>query len=191
MSADLTSSPPPLPINSDPKRALEQVISVLREIIKHDPTVRRFFDCEAFIKHELEGALVALSAPSAIRPTNAAEWDGYISFDSDCIVNGTNVAAGTSWGPFEKSRNIAAAPTEAVQEPAVMLRPECPGMDACLRPECSSRCAVHGPAYIAAVSVPIMEALMEPCKGCGKRPIDFAEGAEGQLSPPPEGGAQK
>jgi hypothetical protein len=34
------------------------------------------------------------------------EFDGFIRFESDCVVNGVAVKAGTSWGPFEKSRDI-------------------------------------------------------------------------------------
>jgi hypothetical protein len=32
---------------------------------------------------------------------------------------------------------------------------------------------------IAEVSIPLTEAINEPCKGCGKRPIDFISGAQG------------
>lgn len=32
-----------------------------------------------------------------------ADWDGWIRFESDCVVNGESVKAGTSWGPFAKS----------------------------------------------------------------------------------------
>jgi hypothetical protein len=76
------TSPPPLPINTDPKHAIEHAIVAFREIVKHDPTVRRFFDCEAFIKHELEGALGTLSAPSAIR-TKVCRTDGRCQYAID------------------------------------------------------------------------------------------------------------
>lgn len=29
---------------------------------------------------------------------------------------------------------------------------------------------------VSEVSIPLAEALNEPCKGCGKRPVDFMEG---------------
>ena len=41
------------------------------------------------------------------------EWDGWVRFDSDCVVNGVEVKAGTSWGPFQKSQNISAASPSA------------------------------------------------------------------------------
>lgn len=43
--------------------------------------------------------------PEAVPPIHRPEWDGWIKFESDCLVNGYHVKAGTSWGPFEKSRN--------------------------------------------------------------------------------------
>lgn len=70
--------------------------------------------------------------------------------------------------------------------PSNMIPPKCPGMDKCLRPECSTQCAIHGPEYVAHVKPIILEALMEPCKGCGKAPIDFLEG-----STPPASTEQK
>lgn len=55
--------PPPifLPLNRDPALAIEQAISILRHIIKKHPEVRRDFDSEAFIHHELAPALEALT----------------------------------------------------------------------------------------------------------------------------------
>ena len=41
----------------------------------------------------------------------------------------------------------------------------------CEFPECSCPSS-----EIKAISVPLSEAINEPCKGCGKRPIDFMEG---------------
>lgn len=57
------------------------------------------------------------------------------------------------------------------------MAPHCPGLDKCLKAECATRCAIHGEQYIKDVSIPLLEAISEPCKGCGKRPIDFMEGA--------------
>lgn len=42
-------------------------------------------------------------------PIHRAKWDGTIRFESDCIINGYPVKAGTSWGPFEKSRSASAS----------------------------------------------------------------------------------
>lgn len=60
--------------------------------------------------HRLYNAEVETTRSETAR--KRAEWDGWIRFDSDCVVNGDPVKAGTSWGPFEKSRNINAAPPE-------------------------------------------------------------------------------
>lgn len=70
----MTIKPPPtlfIPLNRDPKRAIEHTISALRTIIERHPEVRQDFDCESFIHHELSPALEALTitrpeAPSAI-----------------------------------------------------------------------------------------------------------------------------
>ncbi|MHB1328001.1 MAG: hypothetical protein ACYC2K_07350 [Gemmatimonadales bacterium] len=35
--------------------------------------------------------------------------------------------------------------------------------------------ASHGPVPISEATVPMLAALTEPCKGCGKRPIDLME----------------
>jgi hypothetical protein len=40
-------------------------------------------------------------------------------------------------------------------------------------------CAKSETRPIAEVSIPLTEAINEPCKGCGKRPIDFISGAQG------------
>lgn len=66
--------------------------------------------------------------------------------------------------------------------PSAGLRTSCPGLGACLRPECVTRCAIHGEQYIKDISIPLLEALNEPCKGCGKRPIDLIEGEGGTPS---------
>jgi hypothetical protein len=83
----MSTQPPMPPINTDPKRAVEQAISALREIVKQRPVVRQIFDCEAFIKYELEGALGALSAESAIRTNfhgNVSLIDGIPHRPCDC-----------------------------------------------------------------------------------------------------------
>lgn len=38
----------------------------------------------------------------------------WIRFDSDCIINGVEVKAGTSWGPFEKSKDISNTSLSAI-----------------------------------------------------------------------------
>ncbi len=78
MSEDQTRSapadtPPPLPFNRNPVRAIEQAISVLREILQRHPEVRRDFDCPAFIEHELEPALEAARAGQSAPPSEARE----------------------------------------------------------------------------------------------------------------------
>lgn len=67
------------------------------------------------------GLRALAAAPSAkeqpIAPIHRPEWDGWIRFDSDCIINGVPVAAGTSWGPFAKSRE-ASLSHEPTPQPA-------------------------------------------------------------------------
>ena len=47
------------------------------------------------------------STSGPLRDANGT-WTEWIRFDSDCIVNGVEVKAGTSWGPFEKSKTVSA-----------------------------------------------------------------------------------
>ena len=64
----MTIKPPPplfLPLNKDPALAIEQAIAVLNTLVEKHPEIRRGFDCESFIHHELQPALDALrGAPS-------------------------------------------------------------------------------------------------------------------------------
>lgn len=50
------------------------------------------------------GVLGESESPSVAAPVRP-EWNGWIRFDSDCILNGRTVTAGTCWGPFEKMRD--------------------------------------------------------------------------------------
>jgi hypothetical protein len=75
-----------------------------------EPYIKREDEPEFFKRVErVYRAVERRMTPSATResaPPWRAEWDGWIVFGSDCRVNGVDVKAGTSWGPFEKSRDI-------------------------------------------------------------------------------------
>jgi hypothetical protein len=66
--------------------------------------------------HWREAALAHEQAGKDVKP----QWDGRIRFDTDCTVNGVPMKAGTSIGPFEKSKIIDAIPPA----PSALARPE-------------------------------------------------------------------
>lgn len=72
----------------------------------------------AVVKHLHAAMLAASPAPVAAEIRKWPEFEiRWIRFDSDCVVNGIEVKAGTSWGPFAKDGSHAAQPPEANESP--------------------------------------------------------------------------